>query len=346
MHFTLYSFPVIELTRNIFFRLALNIIFLSACQSVVAQFPPPVGQPGTTAIYKDSSIIVGWAKTCVVERGYIDISDTNKTFGGSNKASYGNIYMTADTADGYVLALGDGGNAVLGFASPIGNGPGFDFAVFENSFDDIFLELAFVEVSSDGTHFVRFPAVSLTPELPQTSTFGPTDATKINNLAGKYRGLYGTPFDLEDLKDSAGIDLNNIIMVRIIDVIGCVQDTFATHDSQGHKVNDPWPTPFDTGGFDLDAVAVLHYSTEGVEDKNKNIQINLYPNPVSDRLTIIERSNSKIRFSVSDLFGKILFTGVFTGKVSVDVSSQPDGVYIASFTFKDGKSINKIIIKN
>jgi len=183
MYFILKNIPVIKLIRKVCSSLVLSIIFLSICNIVSAQFAPPVGHPGTTAIYKDSSIIIGWAKSCQVERGFIDISDTNKTFGGSNKASYGNIYMTADTADSFVLALGDGGSATLGFASPIANGPGFDFAVFENSFDDLFLELAFIEVSSDGSHFVRFPAISLTPELPQTFTFGPTDATKINNFA-------------------------------------------------------------------------------------------------------------------------------------------------------------------
>jgi len=319
---------------------------LSATFNVFAQFPPPVGHPGTKAIYKDSSIIIGWAKSCQVERGFIDISDTNKTFGGSNKASYGNIYMTADTADNFVLSLGDGGSATLEFASPLANGPGSDFAVFENSFDDNFLELAFVEVSSDGSHFVRFPAISLTPESPQTSTFDSTDATKINNFAGKYRGLYGTPFDLEDLKDSVGIDLNHIIMIRVVDVVGCIQDEYATRDSQGHKVNDPWPTPFNTGGFDLDAIAVLHFATEGVEERNENFQIYLFPNPVSDNITFVNKSNSKISFLISDIYGKTIFSDSFTGKASIDLSSQPSGIYIASFLFKDGKSFNKKIIKN
>lgn len=346
MHFLTRNLPFLEWNRRSSIRLALSTFFLLIILSVFSQFPPPVGYPGTTAIYKDSSIIIGWAKSCQVIRGYIDISDTNKTFGGSNRASYGNVFMTADTADGFVLSLGDGGTATLEFEFPITNGTGYDFAVFENSFDDVFLELAFVEVSSDGSHFVRFPAISLTPESPQTSTFGPTDATKINNFAGKYRGLYGTPFDLEDLKDSVDIDLNHVIMVRVVDVIGCVQEEYATHDAQGHKVNDPWPTPFDTGGFDLDAAAVFHFAPQGVEDINETLQIYLYPNPVSDKITFVNKSNSKIFFSISDLYGKTIFSDFFSGKTSLDISSQPVGVYIANFLFKDGKSLNKKIIKN
>ena len=36
--------------------------------------------------------------------------------------------------------VGDGGSAILTFDTPIANGPGFDFAVFENGFSDTFLE--------------------------------------------------------------------------------------------------------------------------------------------------------------------------------------------------------------
>ena len=55
--------------------------------------------------------------------------------------------------------------------APIVNGPGPDFATFENGFSQgwtspfIFAELAYVEVSSNGTDFIRFPTHSLTPKL-------------------------------------------------------------------------------------------------------------------------------------------------------------------------------------
>jgi len=334
------------MSKNFTTCLLVFFILMITGKEVFSQFPPPAGYPGTTAIYKDSSIIIGWARSCEVNRGYIDISDTSKTFNGSNKASYGNVFMTIDTADNFVLSLGDGGTAILEFDAPIGNGPGFDFAVFENSFSDDFLELAFVEVSSDGNRFVRFPAVSLTPEYPQTSTFGITDATKIHNFAGKYRALYGTPFDLEDLKDSTGIDVNHIIQVRFVDVIGCVQTPYATYDSQGHKVNDPWPTPFDTGGFDLDAVAVIHYSAESMIEIADYINVFLYPNPVNDKLIIVTKSSKQIRCSIHDLTGKSLAGFSFCGKSIMDISPYLSGVYIAKFQYPDGYTITKKIIKN
>jgi hypothetical protein len=62
-----------------------------------------------------------------------------------------------------------------------------------------YLELAFVEVSSDGINYFRFPATSLTPTDNQVSNTAYMNAANINNLAGKYIGGYGTPFDLDEL---------------------------------------------------------------------------------------------------------------------------------------------------
>ena len=155
------------------------------------------------------------------------MADTTVTYNGSNRASYGSFLYASGPPDELVVSLGDHGMATLGFEFPIVNRPGPDFAVFENSFGNGFLELGFVEVSSDGERFVRFPAVSLTQEEQQVNTFDTLDATRIHNFAGKYQHAYGTPFDLEDIRDSAGIDLSRIIAVRIIDVGGCLLAPFA-----------------------------------------------------------------------------------------------------------------------
>jgi hypothetical protein len=224
-------------------------------------YSPAAGVSGSSAIHKDSTVIASWATGIEVQRGYINAADTSVYHSGSNKATFGHPSNALGVASGNsvdAISLGDGGIAILSFDRPIINGPGPDFAIFENSFSDTYLELAFVEVSSDGVHFVRFPAVSLTPDDPQVGGFGSLDPTNIHNFAGKYRQGYGTPFDLEELKDSANIDINNVRFVRIIDVVGCVDCDFATFDSQGNVVNDPWPSPFDSGGFDLEALGVIN----------------------------------------------------------------------------------------
>ncbi|MGC8866029.1 MAG: T9SS type A sorting domain-containing protein [Bacteroidales bacterium] len=226
-----------------------------------AQYPPAAGQAGSTAVRNDSSIIVAWATHCEVVRGPMDISSPE---GGL--ASFGTPESALGFAEGNptgVVSLGDGGSATLTFDGLIYNGPGPDFVVFENGFSDNFLEIAFVEVSSNGEDFFRFPAVSLTDTTQQVGSFGTLDPTKLHNLAGKYRAGFGTPFDLEELRDIPGLDVNAISHVKIMDAIGCTQCPYATRDAQGHLINDPWPTPFPSSGFDLDGVGVIHLTSNG-----------------------------------------------------------------------------------
>ena len=215
-----------------------------------------VGTEGCTAISFDSSIVAAWATGCTIVRGPVDITDPDgpKVHYGTDDAGIG----PASTSTTDAVSLGDGGTATLTFAEPIRNIVGPDFAVFENSFDDHFLELAFVEVSSDGEHFVRFRASSLTQTETQLS--GNLDPTLLNNLAGKYRVGYGTPFDLEELRGSEGLDIDRVTHVRLVDVVGTIDPQYATRDYKGRIVNDPWPTRdtiWASGGFDLTGVAVL-----------------------------------------------------------------------------------------
>lgn len=234
-------------------RKSLTFLFSILLLHGQAQFAPPAGWPGTTAIPADTSIILSWANTCSVVRGWKDIRDTTlgQVTAGDTMAPLG------VGNDGYALSLGDGGYATLTFPGGITNGSGFDFAVFENALNDSFLELAKVSVSSDGIHFTEFPSTFHGDTLTQTSTFGYTDARLLNNLAGKYRVGYGTPFDLNELKDSLGIDIQHITHVRVTDVVGILSPQ-GTHDTYGSLINDPYPTPFATGGFDLESIGVMH----------------------------------------------------------------------------------------
>jgi hypothetical protein len=305
-----------------------------------AQFPPPAGQAGSTAIFKDSSILINWAKTCKADVGYINIADTNVYFGGSNKANYGIETDALGIADDHVISLGDAGIATLSFDPPISNGAGFDFAVFENGFNDTFLELGFVEVSSDGIRYVRFPNVSLTQDTVQIPFFGGSvDATKINNLAGKYRGLYGTPFDLEEIKDSSAIDLTNITHVRIRDVVGCIHDTllaYVNFDSQGNRINDPWPIPYNSAGFDLDAVGVIHENSSTIFEGQENI-VDIYPNPFQNQLRVTIPAGFRAIFHLVNLFGEVVANENLIGSTLMDMTSLNPGIYVVQITFPDGR---------
>jgi hypothetical protein len=328
--------------RTILSTIKINCIVLlfvcSAQTKTWAQFPGAAGTPGSTAIHKDTSIIAAWAANCVINRGWMNIADT--TLG---KTQVGDETFVPGPAANGVVSLGDGGTATVTFHFPIRNGTGFDFAVFENGFDDRYLELAFVEVSSDGERFVRFPATSLTPSNEQVDPFSYwADATLLHNLAGKYRANFGTPFDLEELKDSVGIDINRITHVRIIDVIGSIDSMYATFDHLGNMINDPWPTPFASGGFDLDAIAVInHLGPPASIREVVSFQIQASPNPVRDQLVV--NINTRIsQITISDLLGNVLISS-FTNYVNTDALKA--GYYILKVQDENGAVATKPILK-
>lgn len=248
------------------FSVLFSLIGFLTNQFFAQSYPPPPGDIGTTAIHKDSSIFVSWANGIELQRGFLDIS--NKSLGFASFGLTENALFQAEGNSINVVSLGDSGVAILTFINPISNGDGFDFAVFENGFADNYVEYAFVEVSSDGIKFVRFPNYSETPSEMQMGNFEFSDCRYVHNLAGKYRQGYGTPFDLDELRDSVNLDINAVTHVKIIDVIGSVNSEFGTFDTENKIINDPWPSAFESGGFDLDGVGVIHQQEVGVQEKN------------------------------------------------------------------------------
>lgn len=298
--------------------------------TAAAQYAPQAGIAGSTAISASSTDIVGWATSCTVQRGFIDIASP-----GLGNTTTGADADATGAANGSIVCLGDSGVATVTFAAALYNGPGADIAVFENGFKDptngsmAFLELAFVEVSSDGVNFVRFAANSNTPtntQIPGSGVY--MDATLINNLAGKYIANYGTPFDLEELKDAPGLDVNNITHVRIVDVVGSVSG-HASHDQAGKMINDPYPTNFPTGGFDLDAVAAMHLHATGIATNNTVSGTGFYPNPASENITVHTTKNSgEQQIRIVSVTGTEVMRLTTTGKeTEVSTTQLPAGFY-------------------
>jgi hypothetical protein len=232
-------------------KFTLIILLLSLAGAAVGwagPYAPAAGQPGSTAVSKDSPELTAWAAGWA---DYLVGTNVDATWQTPAKA------LGPAVGDSYdIVCLGNGGRITLTFERPIANGAGWDFAVFENSFSDTFLELAYVEVSSDGATFIRFDGRSLTAS--PVGGFGSVDPTNIDGLASKYRQGFGTPFDLSDLASKAevlsgAVDLSAITHVRLVDIIG---DGYYT-DYQGHVIYDPHPT-VGSAGFDLDAVGVRY----------------------------------------------------------------------------------------
>ena len=229
-------------------KTVMMVIFVLSVSSFAGAvtYSPAAGQEGSTAIHMDDPAFVWWSN------GY-----ENYEIGTDVDAVWQTPEYAVGQASGTsydIVSLGRGGSITMTFDPPIENGDGWDFAVFENSFNDYNLELAYVEVSSNGIDFVRFDNISLTPD--PVSGYGSLDTTLINGLAGRYRQGYGTPFDLSDVSEKADVqsnivDISRISHVRIVDIVG--DGSF--FDSESNVIYDPYPT-VNSAGFDLDAIGV------------------------------------------------------------------------------------------
>lgn len=318
-------------------RLTAVILFFAAFVSAQS-YAPPAGQPGSTAIYVDSSVFIAWATGCTVTRGYQDISNPSLGYASVGDGTMG----TGKAFSNAVVSLGDGGAAICTFDHPIRNGAGFDFAVFENGFDDTFLEFAFVEVSSDGQNFFRFPSHSQSDTVQQSASFGSTDARKINNLAGKYRGGYGTPFDLQELAGKPGLDIERVTHVKIIDVVGSVNPAYATRDAQGNKINDPWPTAFPSGGFDLDAVGVIYENRITGLKENTITSARIYPNPSNSGEAVHIVTDAEIQYvELADQSGRVVYSGL---TAEINTSGLSGGLYLLRVHTSGGLRTAKLLI--
>jgi len=225
---------------------------------------------------RDDSQLGFWASTVIdYSRGYQDYQQPE--LGYSSYGSEGDILGSEGTA----FSLGDGGFITVGFDQEISNGPGDDFVVFENGFEweGVYMELGFVEVSSNGTDFSRLPALCRHTEQP--GSWDTSDPAEFYNLAGNFVG--GTGFDLQDLITSgdahvaAGlVDIDHIIFVRVVDVVGDVADGGATQDFLGRAVADPYPTVSESCGMDITGVAGIHAGTVATQQATWDSVKSLY----------------------------------------------------------------------
>ena len=154
-----------------------------------------------------------------------------------------------------VTSLGEGGSITLGFGQLIREGVGAELVIFENSFNDTFLELAWVEVSSNGVDFARLPSQYLAQQ--SLGPFSEQAPEQMMGLAGLTRAGWSPAFDLFSLEGhpmilTGRVNLDELRYVRVVDIKG---DGRAL-DSGGRPIYDPFQTA-ESAGFDLDGVGAL-----------------------------------------------------------------------------------------
>jgi hypothetical protein len=110
--------------------------------------------------------------------------------------------------------------------------------------------------------------------------------------------------------------------------VGSINNEFGSRDSAGRIINDPFPTPFASGGFDLDAIGVINQNPQGIQN-NTLSNLKVYPNKLSigERITI---SNIKTDINTS-LYS---YNGECIRKEYID--SSLDKTYLGTENLKAG----------
>jgi hypothetical protein len=232
---------------------AVAIVWTGQVWAGIYSGPQETANPIDGAIPSNSPRLVEWANnisslasglTYFAPRGSTTISLTGYNCLGDLNATQ--------------FANGDSpGFLTVTFPQGITNGLGADFAIFENGFtfgspNGLFVDLAYVEISTNGLAFARFPNLSLnTAPVQGSGAFAGYDMSNVWNLAGKHAQGFGTPFNLDDLLTDAlvlsgEVNLNNIQYVKLVDIPG----NGAFKDSLGNGILDNWLTS-GTGGFDF-----------------------------------------------------------------------------------------------
>jgi hypothetical protein len=266
-----------------------------------------VGEDGRHADPADSNAVInpifrGWATSVVSyvpAPGILAVwADPNKALGEATGDNL-DVVSLGDLDQGQIGVDWEPGQITLAFDGPARDCNGYDFVIFENGLislintgggsikGQMFAELGYVEVSSNGVDFIRFPSVSLTAGL--VGMYGTIEISDVYNLAGKHPNgnsvCTGTPFDLSEIAGeesvlSGVVDINNISYIRIVDIPGSgdFEDEAAKHIeasswpawdyyANNHSIYDAWLT-FESGGVDLEAVGIL-------QEQNCSADINL-----------------------------------------------------------------------
>ena len=185
---------------------------------------------------------------------------------GPATGNHGDVVSLGELSQAQINSATPPGSLTLGFDVLIRDGAGPDFAVFENVLraggDQLFMELGYVDVSSDGTNFARFSSRSL--QSTNVAAYETQRAEDAFGLAGKHLNgnghSWGTPFDLGDLTcdpavRNGTVDLGAIRFIRISDIPGTGH--YGDGDTLPHPIYDPWET-FGSGGIDIDAIGILN----------------------------------------------------------------------------------------
>jgi hypothetical protein len=129
-------------------------------------------------------------------------------------------------------------------------------------------------------------------------------------------------------------------------VVGSLDDRYATYDVLGNKINDPFPTPFASGGFDLDAVGVINQQLELYAGQAINTAFIQFPSLIqSDELLRIQHLPASGQLTIYDLQGKVILQQTIQDQMlTIPSGTLNPGCFMAALQSNGQTWIKKIMV--
>jgi hypothetical protein len=153
-------------------------------------------------------------------------------------------------------------------------------------------------------------------------------ASAIDSTIAKFEALdkkiIKTQKDIEELRESFDTLPSRFFYVRLIDVVGSIDPKWGSRDSKGNLINDPWPTPFPSCGFDLDAIGVIHPLHSATNRMNSLQVFQVFPR---ENQLQIKSSRAIGEVQVIQSNGKIVFYERNCLEYSLEIELSSSGLY-------------------
>ena len=127
-----------------------------------------------------------------------------------------------------------------------------------------------------------------------------------------------------------------------------LNERHASRDAAGNVINDPYPTNFPSGGFDLDAVGAIYQYNTAVGNVTANSPLRVFPNPASNNITIslTDDMSSGTTISISALTGNVVYSAaVTTNATTISIAQYPAGIYYLTVNDSNGGKWTEKIVK-
>jgi Arylsulfotransferase (ASST)/Secretion system C-terminal sorting domain len=97
------------------------------------------------------------------------------------------------------------------------------------------------------------------------------------------------------------------------------------------------------GPLELNPINYNCAMTLGQNENENKILKNIYPNPVSDILTVKSNLSEKLFYAITDISGKTLLSGEFYSETSLNTSLLSPGVYFLKIKGKDSEETKRFV---